>query len=132
MVLINISENESSTLYVEYYNTEIIPTKNKLPQLPEEIVHKIMLMAFSIRPHPASALIKYEKDVIKDNILEMMKPDVKYYQKFLSAILGDTKRDFINWWIDKMVYKVRYRICAEEIINEVRGDIEAERIENQW
>jgi len=107
---------------------EIIPTKNKLPQLPEEIVAKIIIMTYGLRPHPTAALIEYEKDIIRENVLDMMNPELDYYNKYLGAILGRTKIGFINWWLDKIVYKVKYRVCAEEIIAEVRADMETEMV----
>lgn len=110
-----ITENKRSKLCAEKVQ-EIIPTNNKLPQLPEEIVHKIMLMTYSIRPHPVSSLIEYQKDIVRVNAGDWMETDIIYYRKYLSAILGDTKRNFMKWWIYKMVYKKnKYRLCAEEM-----------------
>jgi len=34
-------------------------TNNTLPELPEEIVHKIMLMAYGLSPHPTARFIKF-------------------------------------------------------------------------
>jgi len=110
-----ITENKRSKLCAEKVKV-IIPTNNKLPQLPEEIVHKIMLMTYALRPHPLSAFIEYRKDIIRVNAGDWMEDDIKYYRKYLSAILGDTKREFMKWWIYKMVYKKnKYRLCAEEM-----------------
>ena len=110
-----ISKNERSKLCAELV-VEIIPTKNTLPILPEEIVHKIMLMTYELRPHPVSAIIQYQKDIIRVGAPDWMVVDMKYYQKFLSSIVGDTKKDFMDWWIEKMVYKKnKYRLCAEEM-----------------
>ena len=110
-----ISKNERSKLCAELV-VEIIPTKNTLPILPEEIVHKIMLMTYELRPHPVSAIIQYQKDIIRIGALDWMRVDMKYYQKFLSSIVGDTKKDFMDWWVEKVVYKKnKYRLCAEEM-----------------
>jgi hypothetical protein len=99
----------------EKYRENNIPTKNKLPQLPEEIVHKIMLMAYEIAPHPIATLIHFDKYRIHGEYYQEQIKDGKYYARYLAGILGDSNESFYKWWFEKMAYRVKYRLCAEEI-----------------
>ena len=111
--------SDPSVLYKETngIRTKNIPTKNTLPQLPEEIVDKIIMMAYDLAKHPVSTIIKFEQERRLTTFPIDFDKDVNRYYGGLYKIYGLEETCFLKWWLDNNINNMKNRLCRDHIIN---------------